>query len=165
MPWDTNLNSDVKNSVQMHIDLTRKLDDDDERKFLLSTPKRGVKSFLRVLEGCPSSRRIVQDTIKVLSSLDAIIDAKGTVVQGLGDRSGKRKSLAETKQSGGVRKKRVTHGSAFGGKWVHPDVRDLYSPETVVEVSEPIDNSEESDTDEEPIDNSEESDTDEENVA
>jgi len=27
MPWDTNLNSDVKNSVQMHIDLTRKLDD------------------------------------------------------------------------------------------------------------------------------------------
>jgi hypothetical protein len=45
MPWDSSLNQDVHTAVQQHILFTLKLAVDDNRKFDLSTPKRGSSAY------------------------------------------------------------------------------------------------------------------------
>ena len=60
MPWDLNLNQDVHLAVQRHVAATKEFLDEDERKFTLSTPKRGAKAYLKVINpvhrNIPSSR-------------------------------------------------------------------------------------------------------------
>ena len=50
MPWDCSLNKDLKDAVMQHVCYMRHLPEEDERKFSLSTPKRGSWAFRRILE-------------------------------------------------------------------------------------------------------------------
>jgi len=117
MPWDTSLNQDVHLSVERHIQATKDLLDEDAKKFSISTPKRGASAYIRVLQGCPSSKRIVQDTLKVRRSIDAIIHAEGIAVENLGNRSGIRKQLSQKDMRGGYHPKKATHED--NKTWMH----------------------------------------------
>ena len=70
MPWDNNLNQDVHLCVNTQVMYTTDYDEEDERKFSLSTPKRVSYAYRRVLHPrtgvAPSSARIIQDVNKVL---------------------------------------------------------------------------------------------------
>ena len=74
MPLHCSLFNDV--SVNYHINITRKLSENDDKKFSMSSIKRGVRAYLRILEptadpnaGCPSSKRICQDCSKWIDHL------------------------------------------------------------------------------------------------
>jgi hypothetical protein len=94
MPWDCSLNKDLKDAVMQHVCYTCHLPEDDKRKFSLSTPKHGSYAFRRILEhedGLPSSQRILQgDVVKLFQSMKKILEAKGTLIPGIGDRRGRR---------------------------------------------------------------------------
>ena len=98
MPWDTSLNNDLHLAVKRHVLLTKEFETGNAKKFDMSTPARGTAAYLRILDpitgGVPSSRRIVQDVTSVLESMMIVYECQGTVVQGLGDRSGKRQPAA-----------------------------------------------------------------------
>jgi hypothetical protein len=53
---------------------------EDERKFSISTPERGIDAYFWVLEGAPSSERITEDCHHFLASLKAIHTVKGVVL-------------------------------------------------------------------------------------
>jgi hypothetical protein len=124
MPWDTNLNQDLHLSVMIHCLLTDMLAKEDAKKFSMATPKLGTNAYLRVLEGTPSSKRIIQDVNKVLESMKAIYDAKGCLVAGLGDRNGVRRVLNgdSNNKRGGIRVKDL---NLYDPKnyWLHPDAQ------------------------------------------
>ncbi len=65
MPLDNTLNKDIHKAVIRHMAATMKLDDDNPRKFSMSTLKRGSLAYLRVsnpIEGvAPTNKRIIQD--------------------------------------------------------------------------------------------------------
>jgi hypothetical protein len=125
MPWDTNLNQDLHLSVMIHSLLTDVLPKEDAKKFSMATPKLGTNAYLRVLKGSPSSKRIIQDCNKVLESMKEIYDAKGCLVEGLGDRNGVRRVMkGDTKnKNGGVRVKNL---NLYDHKqyWLHPDAKE-----------------------------------------
>jgi hypothetical protein len=124
MPWDTNLNQDLHLSVMIHSLLTDMLPKENAKKFSMATPKLGTNAYLRVLEGSPSSKRIVQDVNKVIESMKEIYDAKGCLVEGLGDRNGVRRVFkADTNnKNGGTRVKNL---NLYDLKhyWLHPDAK------------------------------------------
>jgi hypothetical protein len=73
-------------------ELTNALAPDDPKKFSSATPRHLEDAYLRLLAGgVPTSDRIVSDIAKCMGpNLDRIIEAKGVVVQGLGNRNGLR---------------------------------------------------------------------------
>ena len=99
MPLDTNLFRDLNICVDDHILRTHHLPEKDSRKFSISTIKRGVHAYLRILQpteypeaGSPPSSRIIQDCELWVDNLLAIYNAGGILVKELGDnRNGKRK--------------------------------------------------------------------------
>jgi hypothetical protein len=124
MPWDTNLNQDIHLSVMIHCLLTDMLPKDDAKKFSVATPKLGTNAYLRVLKGSPSSKRIIQDVNKVLESMKAIYDAKGCLVEGLGDRNGVRRVFkADTNSKQGGKRVRSMHLYDSKHYWLHPDAQ------------------------------------------
>ncbi len=130
MPWDCSLNKDIKDAVMRHVCYTSHLPEDDIRKFSMSTPSRGSKAFRRLLEseedGFPSSERILQDINKVFLSMERIRLAKGTLIEGVGDRKGRR----ATQQYAATINKRGGHRVRQPEKdrihWIHPDGRVAY---------------------------------------
>ena len=66
MPLDNVLNKDIHDSVAYHIQFTSHMDIENERKFDMSTPKRGSFAYRRVLDPVdgvtPLSPRIVHDS-------------------------------------------------------------------------------------------------------
>ena len=94
MPWDTSLNNDLHLAIKRHVLLTKEFETGNAKKFDMLTPARGTAAYLRILDpitsGVPSSRRIVQDVTSVLESMMIVYECQGTVVQGLGNCSGKR---------------------------------------------------------------------------
>ena len=81
------------------------------RKFDLSTPNRGAKACLQVLNpvkmgGVPSSKLIIQDVEKVLRSVQTIRQAKGIKIDGLVNRKGKRDEGPDRETCGGKRVKK-----------------------------------------------------------
>jgi hypothetical protein len=83
MPLDNNLNKDLHDDVDRQVAATKKLDEDDENKFCMSTPNRATSAYLRV--------QIVQDIHKVVTSWINIRDNRGGYVDKLvGIRHGKR---------------------------------------------------------------------------
>jgi hypothetical protein len=77
----------------IHSLLTDILPKENAKKFSMATPKLGTNAYLRVLKGSPSSKQIIQDCNKVLESRKEIYDAKGCLVEGLGDRNGVRRVM------------------------------------------------------------------------
>ena len=83
MPWDTSLKEDVKCAVDRHVMNTADFKEDNPLKFSLSTPKRGARAFMRVLQGVPSSGRIVHYDMKVVGSMVLVQAKLGVLVQGV----------------------------------------------------------------------------------
>ena len=129
MPWDCSLNKDLKDAVMRHVCYTCHLPEDDERKFSLSTPKRGSYAFRRILEhedGEPSSKRILQDIAKVFQSMRRILEAKGTLITGIGDRRGRRalqQHSSKINSRGGARYRQPEKDKV---KWIHPHALAAY---------------------------------------
>jgi len=98
MPLDTSLNKDIHDAFTRHRALTVHLPHDHPAIFSSATPADLERGYLQLLDpalgdemGVPSSKRIVEDILKCTGShLDQIVDAKGTCVEGLGDRNGVR---------------------------------------------------------------------------
>jgi hypothetical protein len=84
MLWDLSLNKDVHEDTNRLVVLTHELAGGDPRKFDLSTPKRGSWAYQQVLQICPGSARIKQDSLKVFNSMEKVRKAGGILVEGLG---------------------------------------------------------------------------------
>ena len=121
MPWDCSLNNDVHLSVGRHVIFASWLENDDLKKFDMSTPVRGSHAYERILAICPSSKRVVQDIAKVFVSMECVRQANGKRVDGLGNRKGKRQgNAAKTELRGGYRPRKL---GMFENKEIpiHPD--------------------------------------------
>jgi len=132
MPLDNSLNKDIHDGVDRHVLYTSHLEEDDPRKFSMTTPARGAAAYKRVLEGVPPSSRIVQDVNKAIESMLVIHQHKGAVVQGLGNRNGWRAQVANStlfahgakSRRGGARKRDATKQKDYlKNCWWHPDAR------------------------------------------
>jgi hypothetical protein len=125
MPWDSSLNKDLKDQLKKHVVLTHGLDKNDPRKFSMATPALIEQAVQRLVApsddpgiGVPSGYRIIQDVEKCAGpNLLAIVAAEGAVVDGLGDRNGKRR--LPTGQRGGKRVRR----EPARAPWLHPDAQ------------------------------------------
>jgi hypothetical protein len=111
MPLDNSLNRDIHTAVQKHIAMTNTLDDDDSRKFSLSTPKKGTVAYLKILNsGCaPREERIIQDVFKFEGACLLIMELDGKI---LNDRTdyGRRVAIESTtkeKTRGGKRERKL----------------------------------------------------------
>jgi hypothetical protein len=125
MPWDNTLNQDVHVSVNQHVLFTSKYEEDDERKFSLSTPNRASYAYRRILHPVtgvvPSSDRIIHDVELVFESLMKIHHAKGIKDTTLANRSGNRWEKSPIERRGGRREKNkwkdmVLHPHAVQGR-------------------------------------------------
>lgn len=90
MPLDCSLNKDLDDELWRHILYTRFLEEEDPRKFSISTPLRGSSAIRRVWENSVPNERIKQDVYKVLTALPEVYKAKGCIVPNLGNRNGRR---------------------------------------------------------------------------
>ena len=133
MSWDNSLNKDTHECTNWHIQLTTDYDDDDARKFSLSTPKRGSSAYRRLLHPVtgvvPSSKRILQDCDLVYLSMRAVLEAKGCAISELSVRTGHRAVAARAGGAVGTRGGKRTRKQAeddFGGgdKATHVDAID-----------------------------------------
>ena len=95
MPLDASLNWDIDCSLNMHVMMTAHLDNDDPLKFSKATPKEISKAILKIYNPktgvTPSSKQIIQDVKRVLTSIKTIVEAGGKVVPGLVNRNGHRR--------------------------------------------------------------------------
>ena len=120
MPLDTTLFQDILVSLKRHIVYTQKLPKDDMKKFSIDTVDNGTRAFIRLIEsypGAPLPYRIVQDVDKTVESMKTILENKGTVVQGLGNKGDR--FIRSRKNWGGKRTK--GEGNGVCDRWVHPD--------------------------------------------
>jgi hypothetical protein len=101
-PLDCTLNKDGHDGVQSHCAATAHIPDDDSdpRTFSISTPARGNRAYFRVLEGLPSSDRIIQDCMRWVPNMREISLAKGAIVPGIGNRQGCHFDQAPGKRGG-----------------------------------------------------------------
>jgi hypothetical protein len=124
MPLDCSLNKDLDDELWRHILYTRHLEEDDERKFSLSTPSRGSRAVKRVWKNSVTSKRIQQDVFKVLFSLELIREKNGTMVPNIGNHQGRRSleaKAAKLNTRGGKRVRHVMRGGVT--RWIHEDAR------------------------------------------
>ena len=114
MPWDSHLNQDLHAAHDHHVTLTNHLDDQDPRKFDGSTPKRIASSYNRLLAICPTSDRVLQDCSRVIDSFQAVFDAKGVILEEVGERRRGRRRVSredeEESKRGGAREKKEYNG-------------------------------------------------------
>jgi len=124
MPLDTSLNRDMHTDVNRHCMQTVLLPEDDPRKFSLSTPKRGDSAYVRVWQGCPEDRRILQDVLAFKNRLLAAYKAKGTaVVNTPGHRGVRASSTSANRNHGGKRNQSSPTVDQYRSKWYHPDCK------------------------------------------
>jgi hypothetical protein len=109
MPWDNNLNQDAHLMVSHHVMFTSSYEEDDERKFSLSTPKRASYAYRRILDPdtgiAPSSERILHDVDLVFVNLMKIHEAEGSKLN-LTSRPGRRFASSDVENRGGKRTKK-----------------------------------------------------------
>jgi hypothetical protein len=94
MPLDASLNWDIDCALNMHVLLTADLPNDHPDKFRKDTPLRISQAITKLCHPVtgvvPSSKRIVQDCNRILTSAVAIVEAGGKIVPGLVNRNGHR---------------------------------------------------------------------------
>ena len=124
MPLDNSLNNDIQSSLSLHCAITAHLDDKDERKFSLATPKGIVSGTNRIYGNkhgnVPSSTRIVQDCRKAIRAFHDVYMHGGGLVPGLANRNGHRNYAVGRNTSGwgGLRIKNLLVDET--GRWLHP---------------------------------------------
>ena len=104
--------------------MTAAYDDDDNKKFRVDTPGHLTRTYIRCWEGdsagaALSSELIVHDITAVLASLAAIREAKGKVVQGLGNSRGRREQQHESHPKGSHH----TKGADEADPWLHKNAK------------------------------------------
>ena len=86
MPLGASLNWDIVCSLNMHVLMTSHLKKDDLLKFSKATPKEISRVILKIYDAkkgvVPTSKRIIQDVKRVLTSIVTIVEAGGKVVPG-----------------------------------------------------------------------------------
>ena len=129
MPWDTSLKKYLIDAVMYNVALTSYLKKDengkmDPRKFDISTPTHLARCYTRLLEaGFPSSVNIATDVQKVIVSMKTVLKARGELVPGCGDRSGRRRLLMYENWGG----KGVKGSGKFKAlKSTHPDAKSAH---------------------------------------
>jgi hypothetical protein len=125
MPLDCSLNNDLDDELWRHILYTRFLEEDDPRKFSISTPLRGSRAIERVWKNSVPSKRIKQDVYKVLVALREVYKAEGCIVKNLGNRNGRRaleEKAARQNKRGGKRKRMATLDDK--PLWIHEDAQE-----------------------------------------
>jgi predicted flap endonuclease-1-like 5' DNA nuclease len=133
MPLDCSLLADLSHDLSRHVRITKALPSTNPLKFSRSTPGRLSSSLRRLLwhdwgadepsfdpltGGSPSAKRIVEDVKKCMDNhITAIIEAKGAMVDGIGNRVGVR--ARPIGRHGGARTKHLSPPP----RWVHPHGR------------------------------------------
>ena len=112
-PLDCSTFADAKYSVRYHIGATRKLLEEDPRKFSSSTLKRLLHAWQRIWDPvsgiAPSGPRILHDCRQMVKNYATIYEHDGVIVPGLGDRNGRRAATSKGLNAwGGARVKRST---------------------------------------------------------
>ena len=129
MAWDCSLNKDVDDALRRHVVATAHLDIKDPRKFSMRTPREIERAIFRLMdpafsgeEGVPTASRIREDCMKVLESYKTVVEERGRLVEGLGNRTGRRakRRKNETETRGGARTKNVDE-TLTTTHWYHPD--------------------------------------------
>ena len=141
MCLDSHLFNDVDQCMSMHVAATSHLSATNKRKFSRGTPAKQTASYRRLLmpklgasdvglvekyidkEGALSSSRVVEDVTAIWAPhvipsenvLLRIREAKGIVIPGLGNRSGRRFVV------GGERGGQRAKGPALQQRWFHGD--------------------------------------------
>ena len=97
MPLDASLNWDIDCSLNMHVLMTYHLKFENPLKFRKDNPSEISKAILKLYHPetgvVPSSKRIIEDVKRVLSSIKTIVEAGGKVVRGLVNRNGHRNKV------------------------------------------------------------------------
>ena len=100
MPLDSNLFSDLECAVRWNVAGTRHLPRDDPNRFDLTTPKSAWSAIRRTWEYAPTPERIVQDIDRVFEAIDMVVEARGTAVDFVDLRHGRREAEhAHTKRT------------------------------------------------------------------
>jgi hypothetical protein len=128
MPLDNNLNKDLHDDVDRQVAATKMLDEDNLKKFSMSTPKRATSTYLRVWESVgPTPRRIVQDVSKVIPSWQDIRANRGGYVDRIvrkGKRDDNQRSSSEKKKKHGGARKRKQPFDDYGDARLHLDAQE-----------------------------------------
>ena len=122
MIMDCSLNKDVQDELRRHVIYTAHLPEDDCRKFSMSTPLRLAHAVKRIYKNSLSSKRIIQDTDKKQVSIQQIFEAKGIMLQNIGNRNGRRSEESRSEnlnRRGGARVRMVDDINPH--IWVHED--------------------------------------------
>ena len=123
-PLDNSCFRDLRTAINLNVAATWHLPKENSLKFSLATPSAITKSFMRIWHPtngcCPSSRRILQDVRRVLTSLATIVEAEGHIVPGLVNRNGHRAVSANGNRRDRLCRKKETleevgiHESIYG---------------------------------------------------
>ena len=123
-PLDNSLFRDLRTSLNLHVAATWNMEKSDTLKFSLGTPKEITRAFLRIWDPtngvAPPSKRILEDVKKILTSLEAIVEANGKIVPGLVNRNGHRAGTKSTDESTYVKTGKKTCLSEIG---IHDSIR------------------------------------------
>jgi hypothetical protein len=114
MPWDCSLNKDLKDAVLQHMCYTCHLPEEHDRKFSLSTPKRGSWAFRQIW--LPKKR-----------ANPKIQEAKGTLIPGIGDQKGRRalqQHVSCINRRGGTRVRKPANDRVH---WIHLHAQPAYA--------------------------------------
>jgi hypothetical protein len=155
---DCHLNKDARDCTEFHSAITTDLPTGDALKFDLSSYFKQRNALLRLVHvecdcdekvcicGALPPRRIAQDKAKCLGpNVLAVHNAHGTVVDGLGNRNGNRKTAAvwelKSKNWGGsrpTRKQRLEQikKTGIGKCWIHHDARAEWNKTAGIEEDE-----------------------------
>jgi hypothetical protein len=133
-PLDCSLFADLSHALTLHICLTEKMDKDDIRKFSTATSAKIEWAVDRLFSPAtaddvqhPSSDRIKGDIYKIQTSLRSIIEADGTMLDGIGNRNGHRvrdtsNAVNEASKRGGARQAGVSKFPHKNEKFRHSHV-------------------------------------------
>jgi hypothetical protein len=129
MPLDSYLNKDLKDAVNRHVAVTKKIpmvlvegknkkEPEDKRKFMKDTPVRLMDSFKRCWGVAPALKRIEQDIKGVIKAMFAVLENKGALTL-----DGRNKQNGHRRTNMGLWGGKRTKLEAAAGKklkW-HPD--------------------------------------------
>ena len=128
MPLDSSLFEYLHAGVHHHVSITSLLENDNLQKFSLAISKQISHCYTHLFKpahgtdtGIPTSKRIIQDFKKFVSSCLTIQKAQGVVVLGLGSRNGHQKENVQGQMNNHGGRHMQKPFSPSEQPWVHPE--------------------------------------------
>ena len=106
MPLDSNLFSDLETSVRWNVAGTRHLPRGHPDRFDLTTPQSAWSAVSRTWMYAPTPQRIVEDINRVFDAIDLVVKARGTAVDFVELRHGRRLEEQQRAQQRATRSQR-----------------------------------------------------------